>query len=128
MNYGKNFMTSMGFSPDAFVQMGFQAAYYGMYGRLESQYEPAMTKQFFHGRTEAVRQVTAESMNFVRTFWAEKPVQDKVDALKKACEKHSALTKECSKAQGHDRHLYAIMSPLAAGSKIKQPKPQHRRV
>ena len=33
-----------------------------------------------------------------------------MDALKKACEKHSALTKDCSKAQGHDRHLYAIMS------------------
>jgi carnitine O-acetyltransferase len=110
MNYGKNFMTSMGFSPDAFVQMAFQAAYYGMYGRLESQYEPAMTKMYFHGRTEAIRQVTAESMNFVRTFWAERPVQAKVDALKKACEKHTALTKECSKAQGHDRHLYALMS------------------
>ena len=108
--YGKNFMTSMGFSPDAFVQMAFQAAYYGMYGRLESQYEPAMTKMYFHGRTEAVRQVTPESMNFVRTFWAEKPVQAKVDALKQACEKHVALTKECSKAQGHDRHLYALMS------------------
>ena len=109
-NYGKNFMTSMGFSPDAFVQMAFQAAYYGMYGRLESQYEPAMTKQFFHGRTEAIRQVTPESINFVRTFWAERPTQEKVDALKKACEKHAALTKECSKAQGHDRHLYALMS------------------
>ena len=108
--YGKNFMTSMGFSPDAFVQMAFQAAYYGMYGRLESQYEPAMTKQFFHGRTEAVRQVTPESMNFVRTFWADNPTETKVDALKKACEKHSALTKDCAKAQGHDRHLYALMS------------------
>ena len=80
-----------------------------MYGRLESQYEPAMTKTFFHGRTEAVRQVTQESVNFVRTFWAEKSAQDKVDALRKACEKHTAITKECAKAQGHDRHLYALM-------------------
>ena len=109
MHYGKNFMTSMGFSPDAFVQMAFQAAYYGMYGRLESQYEPAMTKVYFHGRTEAIRQVTQESVNFVRTFWAEKPAQAKVDALKKACEKHTAITKECAKAEGHDRHLYALM-------------------
>lgn len=109
MNYGKNFMTSMGFSPDAFVQMAFQAAYYGMYGRMESQYEPAMTKVYFHGRTEAIRPVTEESVNFVRTFWAEKNTQDKIDALRKACEKHTAITKECAKAQGHDRHLYALM-------------------
>lgn len=108
-HYGKNFMTSMGFSPDAFVQMAYQAAYYGMYGRLESQYEPAMTKVYFHGRTEAIRQVTHESVQFVRTFWAEKPAQAKVDALKKACEKHTAITKECAKAEGHDRHLYALM-------------------
>ena len=107
--YGKNFMTSMGFSPDAFVQMAFQAAYYGMYGRIESVYEPAMTKIYYHGRTEAIRSVTAESVEFIRTFWAENPPQKKVDALKKACQKHATITKECSKAEGHDRHLYALM-------------------
>lgn len=32
--YGKNFITSHGFSPDAFVQMSFQAAYFGLYGKL----------------------------------------------------------------------------------------------
>ncbi|KAF2478891.1 carnitine acetyl transferas-like protein [Neohortaea acidophila] len=108
MSYGKNFMTSNGFSPDAFVQMAYQAAYYGMYGRLESQYEPAMTKIYFHGRTEAIRQVTRESTEFVRTFWADKEPQAKIDALRKACEKHTKITKECSKAEGHDRHLYAL--------------------
>jgi hypothetical protein len=30
--YGKNFITSHGFSPDAFIQMAFQAAYFGLYG------------------------------------------------------------------------------------------------
>jgi carnitine O-acetyltransferase len=30
--YGKAFITSRGFSPDAFVQMAFQAAYFGLYG------------------------------------------------------------------------------------------------
>ncbi|KAL9097938.1 MAG: hypothetical protein Q9165_000264 [Trypethelium subeluteriae] len=108
MHYGKNFMTSMGFSPDAFVQMAFQAAYYGLYGRTECVYEPAMTKVYYHGRTEAIRPVTPESVDFVKTFWAENPPQQKVDALKKACEKHTAMTKECAKAEGQDRHLYAL--------------------
>ena len=30
--YGKVFITSHGISPDAFVQMAFQAAYFGLYG------------------------------------------------------------------------------------------------
>ena len=107
-SFGKNFITSMGFSPDAFVQMAFQAAYYGLYGKVECTYEPAMTKVYLHGRTEAVRSVTEESVNFVQTFWADNPAEDKVEALKKACQKHVNSTRECAKAQGCDRHLYAL--------------------
>ena len=106
--YGKTFIISMGFSPDAFVQMAFQAAYYGLYGRVECTYEPAMTKVFLHGRTEAIRSVTSESVEFVKTFWGENPPQAKIDSLKKATQKHTTMTKECSKAMGQDRHLYAL--------------------
>ncbi|GAB7352986.1 hypothetical protein MBLNU459_g3551t1 [Dothideomycetes sp. NU459] len=108
MHYGKNFMTSMGFSPDAFVQMAFQAAYYGLYGRVENVYEPAMTKIYYHGRTEAIRPVTHESSEFVRLFWGENPPASKVEALKKACKRHTEITRDCAKAQGQDRHLYAL--------------------
>lgn len=108
--YGKNFVTSMGFSPDAFVQMAFQAAYYGLYGRIENTYEPAMTKTFYHGRTEAIHTVSPESVEFVKTFWGENPPAAKVDALRKAAQKHTAVTRISSQAQGHDRHLYALCS------------------
>ncbi|KAL2116785.1 hypothetical protein VTJ04DRAFT_8953 [Mycothermus thermophilus] len=106
--YGKNFITSAGFSPDAFVQMAFQAAYYGLYGRVECTYEPAMTKMFLHGRTEAIRTVSEESVDFVQTFWADNPPEKKVEALRKACQRHVATTRDCAKAQGCDRHLYAL--------------------
>ncbi|KAI5918813.1 choline/Carnitine O-acyltransferase [Camillea tinctor] len=106
--YGKNFITSMGFSPDAFVQMAFQAAYYGLYGRVECTYEPAMTKFYLHGRTEAIRTVTDESVDFVQTFWADNPAEMKVEALRKACQRHVNSTRECAKAEGCDRHLYAL--------------------
>lgn len=106
--YGKNFITSMGFSPDAFVQMAFQAAYYGLYGRVECTYEPAMTKAYLHGRTEAIRSVSEESTNFVQTFWADNPPEAKVEALRRACEQHVNNTKSCAKGEGCDRHLYAL--------------------
>jgi carnitine O-acetyltransferase len=107
-HYGKNFMTSMGFSPDAFVQMAFQAAYYGLYGRMECIYEPAMTKIYYHGRTEAIRSVTDASVEFVKTFWGENPAAAKIETLRKACQKHTDNTKDCAKGQGPDRHLYAL--------------------
>jgi carnitine O-acetyltransferase len=107
-SYGKNFITSMGFSPDAFVQMAFQAAYYGLYGRVECTYEPAMTKAFLHGRTEAIRSVSEESVTFVQTFWADHPAEQKVEALRKACQRHVNTTRDCAKAHGCDRHLYGL--------------------
>ncbi|KAF9222802.1 carnitine acetyl transferase [Gyrodon lividus] len=106
--YGKNFITSHGFSPDAFVQMAFQAAYFGLYGRTECTYEPAMTKAFLHGRTEAIRTVQPESVEFTKTFFSEAPNEQKIGALRKACERHVKLTKECSQGLGQDRHLYAL--------------------
>ena len=113
--YGSSFMKNMGFSPDAFVQMAFQGAYYGLYGRIENVYEPAMTKIFLHGRTEAIRAVTQESVDFVKTFWGDFPAQKKVDALKRATMKHTGVTKECAKAMGQDRHLYALYTVWQRG-------------
>ena len=107
-HYGKNFITSMGFSPDAFVQMAFQAAYYGLYGRIESTYEPAMTKIFLHGRTEAIRTVSDPSVEFVKRFCENAPAADKVEALRRACLKHTERTRECARGLGQDRHLYAL--------------------
>ena len=136
--FGKVFMTSHGFSPDAFVQMAFQAAYYALYGRTECTYEPAMTKMFKRGRTEAVRTVGKESVDFTKvcfyyafpinilidvrtliftflctlickkTYFSDAPPAEKIAALKKACERHVVLTKECAKGLGQDRHLYAL--------------------
>ncbi|KAJ8519229.1 hypothetical protein ONZ45_g3779 [Pleurotus djamor] len=106
--YGKNFITSHGFSPDAFVQMAFQAAWFGLYGRTECTYEPAMTKAFLHGRTEAIRTVQPESVEFTKTFYSEATQAQKVNALRKACERHVALTRDCSQGLGQDRHLYAL--------------------
>lgn len=109
--YGANFIKRHGFSPDAFVQMAFQAAYYNLYGRVESTYEPAMTKQFLHGRTEAVRTVSKQSVKFVETFCSETASPaEKIAALREACKRHGQLTKEASMGEGQDRHLYALNS------------------
>ena len=37
-------------------------------GRIECTYEPAMTKSFLHGRTEAIRTVQPQSVDFVKVI------------------------------------------------------------
>ncbi|KAG8803304.1 hypothetical protein FRC18_007332, partial [Serendipita sp. 400] len=100
--YGREFIIRHGFSPDAFVQMAFQAAYFGLYGRTECTYEPAMTKAFLHGRTEAIRTVQTPSVTFTKTYFSEASSEQKVDSLRKACASHVKLTKECSAGLGQD--------------------------
>lgn len=99
----QSFVTRHKFSPDAFVQMAFQAAYYTLYGRAETTYEPAMTKSFLHGRTEAIRTVQPWTVNFTKVLRSSAKPEEKLDALRKACEGHSKLSKACAGGQGHDR-------------------------
>lgn len=108
-SYGSSTIKRMKFSPDAFVQMAFQATYYALYGKVECTYEPAMTKNFFHGRTEAIRTVSQESNLFVRKFFdPNMPSEEKLKYLSEACSKHSEQTRRCSAGLGVDRHLYAL--------------------
>ncbi|GIY62593.1 carnitine O-palmitoyltransferase 1, muscle isoform, partial [Caerostris extrusa] len=64
-DYGKNFIKKCKVSPDAFVQMVLQLAYYRDAGRFNLTYEAAMMRLFREGRTETVRPVTLESCDFV---------------------------------------------------------------
>jgi carnitine O-acetyltransferase len=88
--------------------MAIQAAYYGLYGKVESTYEPAMTKTFLHGRTEAIRSVTSDSKKFVESFYSQSSASDKLNSLRTALKAHTQITRECLKGQGQDRHLYAL--------------------
>lgn len=108
-NYGSSTIKNMKYSPDAFIQMAFQATYYALYGKVECTYEPAMTKHFFHGRTEAIRTVSQESNLFVRKFFdSSVSNSEKLEFLSRACSYHSKQTKMAASGEGVDRHLYAL--------------------
>lgn len=107
--YGMERIKKMGMSPDAFIQMSFQLTYYKLYGKIECTYEPAMTKKFLHGRTEAIRSVSDESCLLVKNFFNDDiSNEEKIKLLKNACKEHSRRTAECSNGLGQDRHLYAL--------------------
>lgn len=67
-NYGKGFMKKCRISPDAFIQMALQLAYYRDAGRFSLTYEASMTRLFREGRTETVRPCTIESAAWVKSM------------------------------------------------------------
>lgn len=111
-------------SPDAFTQQVFQIAYYALYGKFETTYEPAMTKGFQNGRTEAIRTVTSECKKFVKSLFDRNATDDdRKTYLQQACKEHSTITRECSMGQGQDRHLYALYSIWNLWYKDSMPLP-----
>ncbi len=99
-DFGKDKIKDLKISPDSFIQIGIQLAQYNTFGKVHNTYEAVMTKQFLKGRTEAMRPVTGESIQFVKD-------QSK-DNLITASKKHIERITECKNGCGIDRHLFGL--------------------
>lgn len=107
--YGKGFMKTCRVSPDAYIQMALQLAYYRDNGRFSLTYEASMTRLYREGRTETVRPCTVESTAWVKAM--ENPntsVEDRINLLKKACEIHQRAYQDAMIGKGIDRHLFCL--------------------
>ncbi|XP_075167500.1 carnitine O-palmitoyltransferase whd isoform X1 [Haematobia irritans] len=107
--YGKGFMKKCRLSPDAFIQMALQLAYYRDAGRFSLTYEASMTRLFREGRTETVRPCTIESAAWVKAMEDKtKTIEERVDLLKKACDRHQLGYQDAMCGRGIDRHLFCL--------------------
>lgn len=67
-NYGKEFIKTCNCSPDAYLQMALQLAYYKLYGHLVATYESAGTRRFLLGRVDCIRSATMEALQWVQSM------------------------------------------------------------
>uniref|UniRef100_A0AAQ5Y661 carnitine O-palmitoyltransferase n=1 Tax=Amphiprion ocellaris TaxID=80972 RepID=A0AAQ5Y661_AMPOC len=102
-DFGKGKVKKCRVSPDAFVQMALQLAYYRERRTFCLTYEASMTRLFREGRTETVRSCTNESSAFVRAL------EDVCRRLfRAASEKHQQLYRMAMTGGGIDRHLFCL--------------------
>lgn len=107
-SHGKKFITSSGFSPDAYVQMAFQLTQKRLFGKLVSTYESSNVKHYKRGRTECVRSATSDAKKFVETFDSSASPEDKVAALTAATNRHVLEAKKSKDGKLIDRHLQVL--------------------
>ncbi|KAG9303461.1 hypothetical protein G9A89_013788 [Geosiphon pyriformis] len=118
--YGKEVIKKLGFSPDAYVQMMIQLAYYKMYGTSKATYESAQTRKFTHGRTEVCRSTSVDSVKWVK--FMEDPnasIETKAGLGRQAIEAHVKYMSAAVEGRGCDRHLLGLRLSL----KPEEPKP-----
>lgn len=117
--YGKNLIKQFKVSPDAYVQMLMQLAYYKLTGKVRPTYESAATRKYLKGRTETGRTVSIESKKFVET-WAnpESTNEEKIATFQKACKQHVGYLVEAADGKGVDRHLFGLSQMLQANEEV----------
>lgn len=107
--YGKEFIKSCQLSPDSYVQMAMQLAYYKIHKEPGATYESASTRKFIHGRTETIRSASSESLAFCKSFESSNTgLAEKVQSLRKAVQNHKDYTNVAVNGHGVDRLLFGL--------------------
>lgn len=108
-HFGKNVPKAHKMSPDAFIQVALQLAYYRMYRHCCATYESASLRMFRLGRTDTIRSASSASASFARAFDdPSKQNTEKVDLMDKAVKAHRAYTNMAISGQAIDRHLLGL--------------------
>ncbi|KAK9458328.1 acyltransferase ChoActase/COT/CPT [Dipodascopsis uninucleata] len=119
--YGKNLIKQFKSSPDAFVQMIIQLAYYKMFGVSRPTYESASTRQYQLGRTETCRSVSDDSVAFVKTFMDKSAdSSSKIAAARRAMDSHVKYITAASAGHGVDRHLFGLKNLVDKDSQLPE--------
>ncbi|KAJ5974567.1 hypothetical protein N7481_011777 [Penicillium waksmanii] len=117
--YGKGLIKKFKCSPDAYVQMLIQLAYFKMYGKNRPTYESASTRKFQEGRTETTRTVSDESSAFCKAHHdTNTPREEVVKLFRAALAQHTKYTMDASDGRGVDRHLFGLKKLLQPGEKL----------
>jgi carnitine O-acetyltransferase len=115
---GKRAIVRHGVSPDAFVQMAFQLAFFSLTGETASTYESVDMKRFLHGRTEAMRSVSDESVAFVRAIRGRHRSTNAADLLRAAIDRHVERLARCKEGRGVDRHLLGLRRMVGRNEEV----------
>ncbi|XP_047428321.1 carnitine O-palmitoyltransferase 1, liver isoform [Mugil cephalus] len=106
--FGKGRIKKCRISPDAFIQISLQLAYYRDRCGFCLTYEASMTRLFREGRTETVRSCSNESCAFIKAFEGGESEEQCRRLFRVASEKHQNLYRMAMTGAGIDRHLFCL--------------------
>ncbi|XP_023227114.1 carnitine O-acetyltransferase-like [Centruroides sculpturatus] len=107
--FGREFVKSQRLSPDSFIQIALQLAFYRLHKQLGPTYESASTRKFLHGRTETIRSASVEALDFcLRMLDKTAASHVKAAALRTAVDSHKEYTNQAINGLGVDRLLLGL--------------------
>ncbi|XP_011482737.1 choline O-acetyltransferase isoform X1 [Oryzias latipes] len=126
-DYGKEFIKKQKMSPDAFIQVALQLAYYRCHGRMVSTYESASTRRFQKGRVDNIRSATPEALAFIRAMTDGKLNSSLLQNIEKMRMLREAITAQTNytvlaiSGMAIDNHLLGLRE-IAQEMKMEKPE------
>nr|XP_046218411.1 LOW QUALITY PROTEIN: carnitine O-acetyltransferase b [Oncorhynchus gorbuscha] len=107
--FGKELPKQHNLSPNAFIQVALQLAYYKVHNEVCASCDIASQRMFRGGRTDYIRSPTNQMLKFVLTFDDPSISREaKLELLREAIETYVTLTDQALKGQSIDRHLLGL--------------------
>ncbi|CAJ1080266.1 choline O-acetyltransferase-like [Xyrichtys novacula] len=122
--YGKDFIKKQKMSPDAFIQVALQLAFFKCGGRLVPTYESASIRRFQDGRVDNIRSATLEALAFVKSMTDERVTytdQEKMKRLRDAINAQTNYTIAAITGMAIDNHLLGL---LRISKELNMEKPE----
>ena len=108
-HFGKDTIKTFRVSPDSFVQMALQYAFYRTHNVPGATYESGGTRLYHEGRTECIRSCSIESVNFAKAMLDNAASDtEKYNCLMNAVKGHNAYAKMATQGLGVDRHFQGM--------------------
>ncbi|XP_051769607.1 choline O-acetyltransferase-like isoform X2 [Ctenopharyngodon idella] len=121
--HGKELIKRQKMSPDAYIQLALQLAFYRCHRRPVSTYESASLRRFRQGRVDNIRSATPEALVFAKAMTdGRTSIQDteKMEKLRAAIEAQTQITALAVAGMGTDNHLLGLRE-TAKEMKMKTP-------
>lgn len=107
--FGKNLPKQHQMSPNSFIQVALQLAYYRVHSEVCSACDIASQRMFRGGRTEYIRSPTKQGLQFILAFDNPSVSREaKQELFREAVDAYSALTEAALNGHGIDRHLLGL--------------------
>ncbi|KAG7267656.1 hypothetical protein CRUP_002024 [Coryphaenoides rupestris] len=122
--YGKEFIKKQRMSPDAYIQVALQLAFYRCNGRLVSTYESASIRRFQEGRVDNIRSATLEALAFVKSMTGDEGAtlsdSERMKRLRDAIRAQTDYTIAAITGMAIDNHLLGLRE-MAKELKMEKP-------
>ncbi|XP_076044071.1 choline O-acetyltransferase-like isoform X1 [Oratosquilla oratoria] len=120
--YGRSYIKKSRCSPDAFLQLSLQLAFFRCHGKLTSTYESASIRRYRQGRVDSIRANTPQVLTWCEAMVLNAPIADRLSKFDAALTIQTEIMVNNILGRGIDLHLLGLREISKENPELETPK------